>query len=382
MKIEVIRITQQGNVFYVGKMKAANLVKIATTKIRRPKTHDQYKTFLQEIDEIVNKEIAQGDVWYLREFERDANIQRKESKKRLIEIGKDIEKINNIFPNAIICNISPLDECNGDEIVKISENGTVLEFDENKVEFSIIDGQHRLGGFNYTSDVQKYLNDYDLVVSIMIGLKPAQQAELFATINGKQKPVNKSILYDLSAMSKDEYTEQVLAHLITTWLNMHEQSPLYRKIKMLGSGEGTISQAAMIDAIQPLFSDRNYRSSFDAPVLRELYLKHDIKGIVQIIYDYLSIFITYFGCKEFDHPIYMKSTGIGGLLKAFPTLYSEFYDKTKTRTENISILKSKMYTVLEHFVPTSNKYPGGGASVQKRFAEDLIALLCSNSNVV
>lgn len=380
MKINTISVKQNDNIFYIGKMKALDLVRIATTKIRKPRTSSDYHAFLNEVDSIVSTEIKAGDVWYLKKMDlENENVQRQQSLERLKNIGKDIMKINNIFPNAIICNISPLDD-NKDlgEIIKISEN--TIEFDENLVEFSIIDGQHRLGGFNYTNNIDEYLRKYEMVVSILIGLKPAQQAELFATINGKQKPVSKSVLYDLSSMTEEEYTEQVMAHLITTWLNVTETSPLYSKIKMLGNGEGTISQAAMIEAIQPLFSDKKYKIDFDKPVLRDLFLKKDTKKIVQLLFDYLKCFISFFEKQDYNdekHEIYIKSTGVCGLLKAFPTIYLRVYDDTIDRNENVKKLYDLINKKMKGFVPLSRVYPGGGGTVQKQFAQDVIDFLFS-----
>lgn len=378
MRIKTISVNQNGNVFYIGKMKAADLVRIATTKIRNQRTSEDYHAFLNEVDSLVSNEIKDGDVWYLKKMDlKNENLQRSQSLERLKNIGKDISKINNIFPNAIICNISPYDnELDIETVIKVTND--FIEFNENQVEFSIIDGQHRLGGFNYTDDVDKYLDRYEMVVSILIGLTPAQQAELFATINGKQKPVSKSVLYDLSSMTQDEYTEQVMAHLITTWFNVNENSPLYNKIKMLGYGEGTISQAAMIEAIQPLFSQKKSKTEFDSPVLRELYVNKDRKKIVQLIFDYLKCFISYFEKNDYNdpkHEIYLKSTGVCGLLKAFPTIYSRVYNDNFSREDNFKNLYYLIEKKLNNFKPLSTVYPGGGGTVQKKFAQDIISYL-------
>ena len=98
MKINTISVKQNDNIFYIGKMKALDLVRIATTKIRKPRTSSDYHAFLNEVDSIVSTEIKAGDVWYLKKMDlENENVQRQQSLERLKNIGKDIMKINNIL---------------------------------------------------------------------------------------------------------------------------------------------------------------------------------------------------------------------------------------------------------------------------------------------
>ena len=385
-KIKVIEINQDDNVFYVGKMTAKELAELSTTKVRVRKSEKDYKNFLQEVGDMVEKEINEGDVWYLKEFDENPNVQRKDSLERLKEIGQYIEKANSIFPNAIICNLSLKEQVDVDEdiwdYVKSTENE--ISFDSEKVEISIIDGQHRLGGFRYADE--KYLDKYELIVTYLIGLLPAQQAELFATINGKQRAVNKSVLYDLSTMSEEEYSQQMMAHLIVTWFNVNEKSPLKNSIKMLGTGEGTISQAAMIDGILPMFTSKKgkYRkvgelsSNLEMPVFYNNYLEKDSKYIVQNLFDYFDLVKKYFYqyWNVDNGSILIKTTGIIGLMMAYPSIYAYlivvYGDDLRRYKKEMSLLFENMK---DNFVPIVSNYTGGGKQVQKRFAVDLLSAL-------
>ncbi len=372
MNIKVLRINQNGNTFFVGKMKAADLIRVATTKVRKQKTSSDYENYLSEVDELVRKEINEGDIWYLRGFSDDENIQRSQSLTRLKEIGKYIQGNNTIFPNTIICNIAPIND-DDEDYVDIRDDE--ICFDEKNVEITVIDGQHRLGGFNYTNDKDYYLENYELVVTFLIGLKPSQQAELFSIINGKQKAVNKSVLYDLSSISESEYSEQLMAHLITVWFNTNEKSPLKDKIKMLGIGEGTVSQATVIEAIEALFSSKNVKDTtkFELPIFRNEYLKNDSKRIIQELLDYLTALNRVF--KEYwADSVMTKSTGIAGVLKAYPTFYVYLNSEgVSDRNSRYALLKEKLEMAIRNgFEPKSENYPGGGASLQKKFAIDLI----------
>lgn len=399
--IKILEINQDGNIFYVGKMLARELASMSTTKVRYSKNEKDYKNFLQEVGEMVEYSIDEGNIWYLKDFDEDPNIQRKESLERLKEIGEYIDKTNSIFPNAIICNISlkeTKDDSANEEGVDseiwnyISICNGEMTFDSDKVEISIIDGQHRLGGFRYADESN--LDKYELVVTFLIGLLPAQQAELFATINGKQKSVNKSVLYDLSTMSEEEYSMQMMAHLMVTWFNVNEKSPLKNKIKMLGSGNGTISQAAMIDAVLPMLNLKkgkykratDLRTNLQFPIFHKFYEKRESKYIIQNLYDYLSIVKQNY--KEYwnveNSSILIKTTGISGLLMAYPTIYAYLVMQFGSDLNRYNKELAKIFNNMKpkKFVPIASNYVGGGKQIQKKFACDLLKTLFSEQEIL
>lgn len=399
--IKIVEINQDGNIFYVGKMLARELAAISTTKVRYSKNEKDYKNFLQEVGEMVEYSINEGDIWYLKDFDVDPNIQRKESLERLKEIGEYIDKTNSIFPNAIICNISLKEtkdasdnEENDDSELGnyISISNDEMTFDTDKVEISIIDGQHRLGGFRYADE--NNLDKYELLVTFLIGLLPAQQAELFATINGKQKSVNKSVLYDLSTMSEEEYSMQMMAHLMVTWFNVNEKSPLKNKIKMLGSGSGTISQAAMIDAVLPMLNLKSTRYKWtdklsinlQFPIFYKFYEKRESKYVIQNLYDYLNIVKQKY--KEYwnveNNSILIKTTGINGLLMAYPTIYAYLVMQFGSDLNRYNKELATLFLNMKHekFVPIAANYVGGGKQIQKEFACDLLKTLFDEKEIV
>lgn len=381
MKVKAIDVEQFGNVFYVCKMKAIDLINIATTKIRNSKSKEEHKNYLEQIDYLTTKEVSEGSVWYLEGFEDKENIQRQKSKKRLIEIGNYLDSERAIFPNSIICNINTFGDDNACKFL----NGFLM-FDETKTEVSVIDGQHRLGGFGFANKSNKLLNEYELIVTFLVGLKPSQQAELFSIINGKQKPVSKSVLYDLSSMTQDEYSAQLMAHLITQWFNMNEISPLYNRVKMLGVGEGSISQAALIDALMPLFDGKKRDSSqLEISIFNKYFINKDSKTIVQHLLDYFVIISTVF--KKYwnsdSDSVLLKTTGLVGCLKAYPTFYLYLYNNhINDRKDKYEKLKKLIYSAYDHeFTPTSQNYRGGGASLQKQFARDLLSAAFGSQDI-
>src|SRR6266498_3067050 len=101
------------------------------------------------------------------------------------------------------------------------------------MQMKLIDGQHRLASFALANDL---IDSFELPVTIFLDLKIPIQAELFASINGTQSQVKKSLLYDLSEFKTDEYNAIKRCHSIAKWFNQTEQSPFHNSISMLGNG--------------------------------------------------------------------------------------------------------------------------------------------------
>lgn len=373
MKIPIIKINQNENIFFIGKIKVRDLANIATNKIRKSYDKRKLKGYFNEIDDKITQEIHQGKIWYLKDLLTDPNIQREQSKKRIKEIAEYLEKENTVFPNSIIINLSSVSpDKESSDVIKVKRN--YIEFNESDVVAMVIDGQHRLAGFNYVSNMMKkenLMDSFEVIVTIFIGLEVPQQAELFATINGKQKPVNKSILYDLSELTENEYTELMTTHLIVKWFNVDESSPWFAKIKMLGTGEGNISQSAFIDGLLPLLEDINLRkqSGKPVPIFRSLFLRQEEEEIIAILYNYFKAFKEVFpnawGDKKY---ILTKTTGLGAMLKLLPYFYYYLH------SSNSEYKKEKYVNLIykiKGFDFSSKKYTGGGKALQKGLSEVL-----------
>ena len=189
----------------------------------------------------------------------------------------------------------------------------------------IIDGQHRLNAFSYTQDEYK---DIELVCSIFFDLPNPYQAYLFATINGNQKRVDKSLAlelfgYDVEDKPINTWSPEKLAVYLTRKFNFRTDSPLHQKIKLaplypnieqsVDKSKWLLSTAAMVEGVMLLISsnpqmDRDFlamkhsiwskantRSDLkklrddkkkDNSVLRYLYLENRDEEIYDIVYKY------------------------------------------------------------------------------------------------
>ena len=179
---------------------------------------------------------------FLSRADSSLGVQRTHKEERDKEIGNFIASEHPFFPNTIIINIPYLfkegfyDSEKKLLKVKIEENSAY-----------IIDGQHRLKAF--ASKYSKGLS-LNLVVAAYFGLELPTMAEIFTRINYYQKPVSKSLVYDLLDFNRDpEFKKYREAHEIVTYLNEKINSPFYGNVKILGIGSGLISQAALVEAL-------------------------------------------------------------------------------------------------------------------------------------
>ena len=142
-----------------------------------------------------------------------------------------------------------------------------------KTNVFIVDGQHRMMGmmklYNEIDQllikteedeyILDFLNKYKFNCTILINYDLWEQGQVFVNVNFKQKPVNKSLYYEIfgseyrEAQSDWKRNKIYLAHTMTRMLNERKESPFYHRIKMLGTGQGYVSQAFVVEALQKLF---------------------------------------------------------------------------------------------------------------------------------
>jgi DGQHR domain-containing protein len=122
----------------------------------------------------------------------------------------------------------------------------------------IVDGQHRFHGlkkFYESLDIndKKIVEKFEFPVTFLIGLDIYEVGTIFATVNFKQKPVNKSLYYDIFGSYPEARDQELkIAHDLALHLNNNEKSPIKNMIKLLGRGNGLISQSFFVESIIPI----------------------------------------------------------------------------------------------------------------------------------
>lgn len=133
----------------------------------------------------------------------------------------------------------------------------------------MIDGQHRLEGLRHAMEASGTIGEQEILVSVCLGLTTKQAAKIFLNINSEQRPVPKSLIYDLFGEVEDDLDHVInRAKDIANELNDNEDSPYYRAIKYPGTprGVGFLDLSTVVSALKPhlssegVFAQNNLRS--------------------------------------------------------------------------------------------------------------------------
>ena len=379
MNISAIKVKQPLGEFYIAKIKAGDLLKISTSSVAR--------------------------------YDKDGNLkgnQRPLDTKRLKAIANFIMSDEMSFPTSILiaANIDReggiIEKQNDRWIVEKTNITDVFNLVvPDKISSLIIDGQHRLNAFNYADSSCK---EIELVCSIFIDLPNPYQAYLFATINGNQKRVDKSLAlelfgYDVENEPQDTWSPEKLAVYLTRKFNFSKKSPLYQKIKLaplyseideiVNKEQWVLSTAAMVEGIMSLISSnpqkdrdmlamkrnsiwgdktRQILSDNGKPVLRYLYLNSKDNELYLILENFFWSVKTILWDNATENSIILKTIGI-----------SVLFDILKSILENYGIQKSfDLYINKIKDVDYSNNYfslSGGGKTKLRRILKFKLGLI-------
>ena len=212
--------------------------------------------------------------------------------------------------------------------------------DLTKKSCSVIDGQHRLLGFEYASRT-----DISLACSIYDALPPSSQASLFSTINFNQRKVDKSLAYQLFGYSlektdRDSWSPDMLAVYFSRKFNVEEGNPFCNKIKYRVIGEDrnkqwSISSSPFVDGVLSLItkapktdryiinnsflggslSRKRLNTETDNSPLRGFYIEGNDLAIEQILKEFFNRVNTIFWTKELvsKNIVLIKTVGISAL---------------------------------------------------------------------
>jgi len=117
----------------------------------------------------------------------------------------------------------------------------------------IIDGQHRLEGLKEAIKDDEKIGEQEILVSLCLGLTTKEAALIFVNINSEQKPVPKSLIYDLFGEIEDNENHSInRANDIAEDLNDNIDSPFYGAVKFPGKprGVGIIDLSAIVSSLK------------------------------------------------------------------------------------------------------------------------------------
>jgi DNA phosphorothioation-associated DGQHR protein 1 len=249
LEINALKVKQPLGDFFVISIDAEKLLNV---------------TFSEPLKYVDNKGNVQGS-------------QRPKNTKRLKEIGKYIESVEMAFPNSIILTANynqnghiVKNESDRWKIIENEDDGTYkLVIPKKQKLAAIIDGQHRLNGFDFVEN-KELLSEIQLVCSVYFDLPNSYQAFLFATINSNQKKVDRSLAleqfgYNVDDEPEKSWTPEKLAVFLSRKLNTDIDSPLHKHIKVAPlnyeilfdspvTDDWVVSTATIVDGITGLIS--------------------------------------------------------------------------------------------------------------------------------
>lgn len=279
-------------------------------------------------------------------IQKSKGTQRKLGRNRPEQIADYIKSGVAAFPNSIIigANISQEGYLLEDDSRQWNIDNNSIIINKGALTAAIIDGQHRLAGFELLEKGDPALEDY-LLCSVYMDIPMTYHAQIFSTINSTQRKVNKNLIYQLYQIDMDEneprfWSPEVLSVYLSRALGVDKKSPFKGKVVLAVLKENEpklndwkVSLSSLVEGILKLISSkpREDRDAFyskkmeqktrncldiDSSPWRERYLNMNDKFIYNSLLSYLS---KCFSIIDADSA-YKSSIGATALLEAFKEL--------------------------------------------------------------
>lgn len=322
ISLKVIKVSQNIGTFFITKMTPFQLHKIANKNLSR----------LKDLENGIQRDLQQQKIKEIKEYLKTQDA---------------------TFPNSIILAIQNNPAEDEDPAYKLNEEEGTLEIRLSPDVANILDGQHRLNGFDDLN------NSFELPVSVFLDLSLGEQAKIFAKINSTQKKVDLSLVYDLFGMTEDRNPEKV-AYYVVQHLNTEINSPWNGKIKTLADKRGDLAQGSMAKFIHKelLEKEESFKKLYDQQ--RDTDIKNILLNYFSVISD---IFPLAWENKDGKY-VLTKTTGFNGFISFLISLTR----LARHRKEALSKEYFKKYLdkVSDKFSDfTSSNYPSGAVGQNK-----------------
>lgn len=177
--------------------------------------------------------------------EEEGAVQRVLNKQRIASIKKYILE-GNVFYSTFILNWTD---------TKIKPEFLNDEISIPIIPFSAqaIDGQHRLVGLQEALKENPEIGNKEILITLSLNLSTKDAARIFVNINSEQKPVPKSLIYDLFGEIESDTNHSInRATDIAEELNDNIESPYYKSIKYPGQGKvvGFVDLATVVSSLK------------------------------------------------------------------------------------------------------------------------------------
>ena len=151
------------------------------------------------------------------------------------------------FPSAIVMNWTGR--------LELNKKKRTLKFDSEEGLAQLIDGQHRVAGLREAISEQPAFAKFEVPVAIYESLNTRDCAEIFLAINTEQKPVPRSLVFDLYGILGEEVVDGAIVRAGDIARSLNEDGAPYRgMIKFPGERprKGGVALSTVVTSIRPL----------------------------------------------------------------------------------------------------------------------------------
>ena len=166
--------------------------------------------------------------------------------KRRIQSVKEFVLAGNMFFNTFILNWT-----DSEFEPKVRKDSIKLPLQGRRAQ--IIDGQHRLAGLQAAMNENADIGEKEVLATICMHLSTKNAARIFLNINSEQKPVPKSLIYDLFGEAVDDKEHSInRARDIADYLNKEKDSPYWGRVKYPGGPrtQGALDLSIIVNALK------------------------------------------------------------------------------------------------------------------------------------
>jgi DGQHR domain-containing protein len=325
--LEVLQLNSKSGAVYTGRITFSELLGIHRLTERTESTFDPFGDKISKFNQFEDDE-----------FQRHLNMSKLNQLSKYLNDGFEKKNEGIIYPSSVILSLD-INEDNSDQITEevieskyylgiqscftIEKGGiTSIYVPNTKRICLIVDGQHRFYGLKkYYDEIKddekrKKILNFQFIATILLGYDPYQVAEVFANVNFNQKPVNKSLYYDIFGSAAKEKNEIQLAHFLALHMQNNEVSPLNGMIKLLGKGYGLFSQAFFVEKLLIHFKNEGVWTDLYKNYLEEIKNAYSKCWPILELRDDKEIY------SAFNYKfILCKTTGMGAFFRLIRDIY-------------------------------------------------------------
>ena len=287
------------------------------------------------------------------------------------------------------------------------QEGQTLYLPKNNKVALIVDGQHRSAALRalllklnpslkvgkkklddlvdseFYNFIRDRINNFEFLCTVLIDFNLYEQGEIFASVNFNQKPVNRSLYFDIFGASPNtERNELKLSHELVKHLNNSNDSVLKGFIDMLGTGDGIVSQSAVMESLMKLFGKNkcwhliymDYRSDGDKYKNIGQFLRLYFAQIKETFKKYWPQDGIY-RRNEYSH-ILIKTTGMGAFIRLINIIYPYIYNDSNINKEKVELELKNLFERIAtkgdyYFDNNSSFVKGGGQGLQSKLYKQI-----------